>query len=197
MAKILLATSNKGKVAEFQSYFDEIGIEVTTQSSLQVPDAIEDGIGFIENALIKARHAARYTDLPVLSDDSGLIIDALGGEPGVISARYAGPNCNTKDNINKVINKMKQLGIESSPARFHCVLALILNGPNDPMPHIFNGTWEGTVITKPAGTNGFGYDPIFIDNATGKSAAELFEEKKLCSHRAIALKKLIKNHNII
>jgi XTP/dITP diphosphohydrolase len=190
-SEIVIASGNTGKIAEFQDYFNALNVEVISQDKFQVPEAIEDGIGFVENALIKARNAAKYTDLPIIADDSGIIIDALDGEPGVISARYAGENASAEDNINKVINKMTKLGIESSPARFHCVLVLLKNGPLDPTPHVFTGTWEGKVVTKKSGTKGFGYDPIFIDENHGKSAAEIFEEKKLCSHRAIALRKLI------
>ena len=192
--KIILASGNKGKLAEFQDYFDQLEIELVRQTSLNIPEAIEDGTGFIENAIIKARNAAKYTELPVLADDSGLIIDKLDGEPGVISARYAGPDATMEDNINKVLKKMKEKGIDSSPARFHCVLALIKNGPLDPLPQIFTGTWEGKVVNTRSGTNGFGYDPIFIDESIGKSAAEIFEEKNLCSHRAKALKKLISSN---
>ena len=189
--KILLASNNKGKIAEFAKFFTKIGIELVPQSTLNIAEAVEDGIGFVDNALIKARHAAKHTDLPVLADDSGLIVDALQGEPGVISARYAGPSCNFEDNINKVITNLKQRGLEKSTARFYCSLVLLNTGPNDPTPLICNGIWEGSVVTHKSGSGGFGYDPIFIDNATGRSAAEMFEEKQLCSHRALALQKLI------
>ncbi|MBT4884933.1 MAG: non-canonical purine NTP pyrophosphatase [Legionellales bacterium] len=189
--KILLASNNKGKIAEFAKFFEKIGIELVPQSTLNIAEAVEDGIGFVDNALIKARHAAKYTDLAVLADDSGLIVDGLQGEPGVISARYAGPGCSFEDNINKVITNLKKQGLEKSTARFYCSLVLLRQGAHDPTPLIYNATWEGSVVTYRSGNNGFGYDPIFIDNTTGKSAAEMFAEKQLCSHRALALQKLI------
>ncbi|MEE3003077.1 MAG: RdgB/HAM1 family non-canonical purine NTP pyrophosphatase [Pseudomonadota bacterium] len=189
--KILIASGNKGKIAEFDEYFANLGIETEAQTTLNIVEAIENGCSFVENALIKAKHAARHTSLPVLADDSGLIIDALDGRPGLYSARYAGTNCSWEDNINKVITEMKELGIESSPARFYVVLVLLENGPNDPTPKIYDGTWEGRVVTNRSGRGGFGYDPIFIDDNYGKSAANIFEEKKLCSHRAKALQKML------
>lgn len=188
--KILLATHNSGKVAEFAQYFAPLHVSLVAQKTLGIPEAVEDGIGFVDNALIKARHAAKHTDLPVLADDSGLIIDVLDGAPGVLSARYAGPECNMEDNINQVIANLNNLGIEKARARFYCVLVLLENGSDDPIPRIFDGTWEGHVVTYRSGQGGFGYDPIFIDEQTGRSAAELFTEKLVCSHRGQALQKL-------
>jgi len=188
--QLLLATHNSGKVAEFAEFFAPLDIKLVPQSTLDISEAIEDGIGFVDNALIKARHAAQHTDLPVLADDSGLIIDALGGAPGVISARYAGVGCSMDDNINKVIANLKDLGVEKARARFYCVLVLLEQGSKDPVPRIFDGAWEGHVVTYRSGQGGFGYDPIFIDQDTGRSAAALFAEKMLCSHRGQALQKL-------
>ena len=189
--KLLIASSNTGKIAEFTEHFKTLGIVPVSQSTLNINDATEDGISFVDNALIKARHAAHHTDLPVLADDSGLIIDALNGEPGVHSARYAGEHGNTNANIHKVITNLKKCGVSSSPARFHCCLVLLQKGPHDPLPKIFEGTWEGMVVTERSGAHGFGYDPIFIDPKSGISAAALTEKKKICSHRALALTKLI------
>ena len=188
--QLLVASNNQGKVAEFAKYFAPLDITPVAQSTLNISEAVEDGIGFIDNALIKARHAAKHTDLPVLADDSGLIIDALDGAPGVISARYAGAGCSMDDNINKVIANLKDLGVEKARARFYCVLVLLEHGSEDPTPRIFDGTWEGHVVTYRSGTGGFGYDPIFIDLETGRSAAALFAEKMVCSHRGKALQKL-------
>jgi XTP/dITP diphosphohydrolase len=188
--QLLLATHNSGKVAEFAEFFAPLDIKLVPQSTLAISEAIEDGIGFVDNALIKARHAAQHTSLPVLADDSGLIIDVLDGAPGVISARYAGAGCTMDDNINQVIANLKDLGVEKARARFYCVLVLLEHGSKDPVPRIFDGTWEGHVVTYRSGKGGFGYDPIFIDQATGRSAAELFAEKMVCSHRALALHKL-------
>jgi len=127
----------------------------------------------------------------VLADDSGLIVDALNGEPGLLSARYAGTHGDFNANINKVIDGLQSQGLSASPARFYCCLVLLQNGPQDQMPLIFDGTWEGTVVTQRSGDGGFGYDPIFIDPQTGLSAAAITERKQACSHRAQALAKLM------
>lgn len=188
MKQIVVASGNLGKIAEIQPFLIDRGISLISQAELNISAAIEDGKSFHENAIIKAQHVAKYTDLPVLADDSGLIIDALNGEPGIYSARYAGAQANFQDNINKVIAKLNKLKIKNSPARFYCVLALITNKNSTPIT--FDGIWEGSVTNVCSGTGGFGYDPIFIDQQSGRSAAAMFAEKKLCSHRAIALKKL-------
>ena len=189
--QLLLASSNQGKITEFAEYFQKLGIQPISQATLGIDDAIENGIGFVDNALIKARHAAMHTDLPVLADDSGLIVDALNGEPGLLSARYAGEHGNFNANIDKVIEGLQAQGLSASPARFYCCLVLLQKGPQDQMPLVFDGIWEGTVVTERSGDGGFGYDPIFIDPQTGLSAAAMFEQKKTCSHRAQALAKLM------
>lgn len=204
MTKIVFASGNKGKMAELRYLLEPCGIEIISQSDLGVTGAVEDGKTFIENAILKARHVARYTDLPVLADDSGIMVEALGGAPGIYSARYAGPECSSADNILKVIAELKEKNLTSSPARFCCALAFFQHGPNDQTPEIFTGFWDGDVIVEPrghssddyinnpAGLNGFGYDPIFLDPKSNKTAAEIGGfAKQSYSHRVKAIQKLI------
>ena len=191
MWRLVVASQNQGKIKEMQEFFSDLDVELIPQNVLGIDDAVEDAVSFVENALIKARHVAQYTDLAVIADDSGIIIDALDGEPGVISARYAGPECDFNANIDKVITNLKRKGLASSPARFYCAIVLLRHGVNDPAPQIFTGIWEGTVVTTRAGDGGFGYDPIFVDVHTGKTAAELGDEKARYSHRVQALNQLL------
>jgi XTP/dITP diphosphohydrolase len=192
MTKIVFASGNKGKIAELNYLLEPHNIECISQESLGVEPAIEDGKTFIENAILKARHVATYTNLPVLADDSGIIIDKLDGEPGIYSARYAGVECDGKKNIAKVIDNLAKKNIDTSPARFCCALAFFQTGKNDQMPAIFTGIWEGSVISEPRGHAGFGYDPIFLDPKSNKTAAELGGfAKQAYSHRAKALQKFI------
>ena len=189
MNKIVFASGNKGKIAELNYLLDSHGIEVIPQDDLGVEGAVEDGKTFVENAILKARHVAKYTDLPVLADDSGIVIDELGGAPGIHSARYAGDSA---QNVAKVIAELGKKNLDASPARFCCVLAFFKAGPNDQMPEIFTGIWEGSVITNPRGLGGFGYDPIFLDPKSNKTAAEIGSfAKQNYSHRAKALQKFI------
>ncbi len=190
MKKIVLATSNLGKLAEMQPLLAGVGYALVTQGELGVRDAIEDGHTFIENALIKARHAARMTGLPAIADDSGLIIDALGGAPGLISAHYAGVHGDTAGNIAKVLSELAGVPEAQRSARFISVIVL-LRHPSDPQPLIAQGLWEGRVIDTPRGTGGFGYNPIFLDPELGQTAAELPREVvNRISHRAQALAQL-------
>jgi XTP/dITP diphosphohydrolase len=192
MTKIVFASGNKGKIAELNYFLAPHRIECISQDELGLTPAIEDGKTFIENAILKARHIAKFTDLPVLADDSGIIIDKLDGEPGIYSARYAGDECDSKKNVAKVIANLTKKKFVSSPARFCCALAFFQSGENDQMPAIFTGVWEGSVITSPRGSDGFGYDPIFLDLKSNKTAAEMGGfAKQTCSHRVKALKKFI------
>lgn len=187
MKKIVLATSNRGKLAEMQPLLADAGFELVTQGELGVPDAIEDGYTFIENALIKARHAAAMTGLPALADDSGLIVDALHGAPGLISAHYAGVHGDAVANIRKLLAELRGIPEAQRGARFISVIVL-LRHPHDPQPLIAEGLWEGRVLETPRGDGGFGYDPVFFDPALGLTAAQLpAEVKNRVSHRGRAL----------
>ena len=190
MRKLVLATSNRGKLAELQPLLGDAGFDLVTQGELGVEDAIEDGLTFVENALIKARHACRATGLPALGDDSGLVVDALGGAPGLYSARYAGEHGNARANIDKLLQEMRGFGGEQRRAHFYCVL-VALRHADDPQPLIVEGAWHGQVLDAPRGDGGYGYDPVFLDPARGLSAAEIEPAtKNRISHRGIALTRL-------
>ena len=186
----VLASNNAGKLREFNDLLAPLAIKIQPQAELEVPDAIEDGLSFIENALIKARHAARLTGLPALSDDSGLEVDALHGAPGIYSARYAsmaGGDKSDLANLNKLLVDLKDVPPAERTARFHCVLAFMRHA-DDPTPIVIQGTWEGSLLQAPAGDKGFGYDPIFWVAAHGCSAAQLSKaEKNRLSHRGLAV----------
>lgn len=185
--KLVLASSNAGKLAEFGQLFAGSGIELVTQGSLGVEDAEETGLTFVENALLKARHAARATGLPALADDSGLCVDALGGAPGLYSARYAGAHCNAAANIAKLLDALKDVPAPQRSAHFHAVIVLLRHA-EDPQPIIAEGRWPGLILGAPRGDGGFGYDPVFLDPASGGSAAELdAATKNAVSHRGRAL----------
>lgn len=188
---IVLATGNKGKVAEFSSLFEQYRIEVSPQSEFLVSDVAETGTTFVENAIIKARHAARETDMPAIADDSGLVIDALQGAPGIYSARYCGQHGNDVGNYEKVLAELE--GQSNRDARFLCVL-VFMRYANDPTPIICQGEWHGKIITAPSGAGGFGYDPIFYLPEHHRTAAELDKDiKNAESHRGKALKQLMKS----
>jgi XTP/dITP diphosphohydrolase len=191
MKRLVLASSNRGKLAELQPLLGDAGFELLTQGELGVGDAIEDGRTFIENALIKARHACAATGLPALADDSGIVVDALGGAPGLLSARYAGTHGDAGANNRKLLEALHGVPEERRSARFVAVLVL-LRHPDDPLPLLAQGVWEGRVLEAPRGANGFGYDPLFFDPVLGRGAAELEPElKNRVSHRAQALHKLM------
>jgi XTP/dITP diphosphohydrolase len=160
MSKIVLATGNQGKVREMADVLSDFGFDVVAQSEFNVSDVAETGTTFIENAIIKARHAAKETGLPAIADDSGLEVDALHGAPGVYSARYSGEGATDQKNIDKMLAAMDGIPTEKRTARFHCVLVLMKH-ENDPTPLICHGSWEGHITTEQQGENGFGYDPIF------------------------------------
>lgn len=191
MSTLVLASGNTGKLAEFNTLLADAGFEVRPQSEFGVEDAEETGLTFIENAILKARHASQATGLPALADDSGLVVDALGGAPGLYSARYAGEHGNHAANIDKLLNELSDVPDERRTARFVCVLALLRHA-EDPQPLVAQGTWEGRILHARQGEGGFGYDPVFLDTASGQSAAELSRaEKAAVSHRGQALRQLL------
>ena len=184
MSKVVLASSNPGKVAEMQIELERFGLQIVPQSDYDFPEAIEDGLSFVENAIKKARHACFHTGLPSIADDSGLEVDALNGAPGIYSARYANGEGDAANN-EKLLAAME--GQSKRSARYQCVIAFMRH-PHDPTPILCQGSWEGQIADKPAGANGFGYDPIFYVPEFDCNAAELdAEQKKTISHRAKAL----------
>ena len=187
MKRLVLATSNRGKLAELRPLLAGAGFDLVTQGDLGVGDAEETGLSFVENALLKARHASQATGLPALADDSGLVVPALGGAPGLYSARYAGSHGDHAANIRKLLGELAGRPAAERRAHFYCVLALVRH-PRDPAPLLAEGRWEGEVIEAPRGAGGFGYDPVFLSPAHGRTAAELEPAlKNACSHRAQAL----------
>ncbi len=192
MRKIVLATGNPGKVREFNAVLADFHLEIVPQSALGVPEAAETGLTFVENAILKARNAARHTGLPALADDSGLAVDALDGAPGIYSARYAGHGASDRTNLDKLLAELLDVPEARRTARFQCVLAL-LHHPADPIPLICQGTWEGAITFAPRGANGFGYDPVFLVMDQGKTSAELEPAvKNRLSHRGQALAQLVR-----
>lgn len=188
--KLVLATSNKGKLAEIAPILQAFGFDALPQNQFGFMDAEETGLTFVENALIKARHACRQTGLPALADDSGIIIDALNGAPGLISAHYAGKHGDSAGNIAKVLAEMAALTEPVRTARFYCCMVLLKHA-DDPQPIIAEGIWHGEILKAPSGTEGFGYDPIFWDPALQMSAAQMPAElKNSISHRGQALQQL-------
>ncbi|EGT5683738.1 XTP/dITP diphosphatase [Cronobacter turicensis] len=191
MQKVVLATGNAGKVRELASLLQEFGLDVVAQTELGVESAEETGLTFIENAILKARHAAQVTGFAAIADDSGLSVDALGGAPGIYSARYAGSDASDQENLEKLLVALHDVPDEQRQAQFHCVLVYMRHA-GDPTPLVFHGVWSGVITRAPAGQGGFGYDPIFFIPTLGKTAAELTrEEKSAISHRGQALKLLL------
>ncbi len=189
MKKIVLATNNRSKTAELQSAFEDLNILLIPQCDYDVPEVKETGLTFVENALIKARHAAKHTGLPALSDDSGLSVKALRGAPGLHSARFAHDTATDEENVAHLLKTLKQTLEQDRAAKFICILTLC-SSAEDPAPLIAQGIWYGSIATEQKGTNGFGYDPIFLlDN--GLHAAELDRKDKMTlSHRGIAIAKM-------
>ena len=184
--RVVLASSNKGKLAEICHILDDW--EVVPQSEFDIVDAEETGLTFVENAIIKARHACLHSGLPAIADDSGLEVDALHGQPGIYSSRYGGEGATDQDNIEKLLSNMDQETHRS--ARFRCVI-VFMQHQHDPSPLIFSGSWQGDIAWIPQGENGFGYDPIFLVPGLHKTAAQLNpEEKSKLSHRGKALAQL-------
>lgn len=187
MTRLVIASGNRGKLAEFADLLAGSGLECVPQSQLGVDDAEETASTFVENALLKARHAARLTGLPALADDSGLCVDALGGAPGLISARYAGVHGDAHANIAKLLDALRDVPEAQRSAHFVAVIVLLRHA-DDPQPLVAQGTWPGRVLTAPTGDGGFGYDPVFFDPAHGCSAAQLEPSlKNRISHRGRAL----------
>ena len=190
MPRIVLASSNAGKLVELREILAGLDIELVAQSEFGIADADETGTTFVENALIKARHAASTSGLPSLGDDSGICVDALGGAPGLLSARYAGMHGDNAANIAKLLDALIGVDLAHRGAHFHCTVVL-LESANDPAPLIAEGRWHGRILDAPRGANGFGYDPVFFDPALGRGAAELNSAtKNRVSHRAQALAQL-------
>lgn len=191
MQKVVLATGNPGKVREMADLLAAFGLDIVAQTELGVESADETGLTFIENAILKARHAAAVTGLPAIADDSGLAVDALGGAPGIYSARYAGEEASDQQNLLKLLAALESVPDGARQAHFHCVL-VYLRHAEDPTPLVFHGSWQGEITRAAAGEGGFGYDPIFFVPALGKTAAELTKaEKQAVSHRGKAMKLLL------
>lgn len=190
MQRLVLASGNRGKLAEFNALLADSGFEVVSQGSLGVEDVEETGATFVENALLKARHAARVTGLPALADDSGLCVEHLGGAPGLYSARYAGNHGDTPANNAKLLHALDGVPQAQRGAFFICVLVL-LRHQDDPAPLLAEGRWHGRVLDAPRGAQGFGYDPLFLPDGQTLSAAELDHTlKNRLSHRGQALAQL-------
>ena len=191
--RVVLASSNKGKLRELQQLLQQREVELLPQSEFGVADAEETGLSFVENAIIKARHACDFTGLPSVADDSGIEVDALNGEPGIYSARYSGVTGDRADEANnrRLLKALKNFTENERTARFRCII-VYLRHATDPVPLICQGTWEGRILTEASGSNGFGYDPIFYVPTHQCSSAELPQEvKDAISHRGQALQKLL------
>jgi non-canonical purine NTP pyrophosphatase, rdgB/HAM1 family len=188
--RIVLASGNAGKLREFNAMLADLGIEFVRQSEFGVQDADETGLTFVENALIKARNAAQHTGMPAMADDSGIVVDALGGAPGLYSARYAGEHGDDAANNAKLLQALQDVPDAQRTARFYCCI-VYLRHAEDQLPIIAEASWEGRIMHNLSGANGFGYDPLFYVPTHGCSSAELSpEEKNRISHRGQALRKL-------
>ena len=196
-AKWVLASNNKGKLNEFKRLFEaaNLNIDIVPQGQLNIEDAVEDGLSFIENAIIKARHASRISGLPAIADDSGLCVPALGNAPGIYSARYAGEHGNDANNNAKLMADLQPIREQNqnTPIKgyFVCVLALVRHA-EDPLPIIAQGLWQGEILPQPQGENGFGYDPLFwVPELQLTAAAMTPEQKNEISHRGLAINSLL------
>ncbi|HTP47711.1 MAG TPA: RdgB/HAM1 family non-canonical purine NTP pyrophosphatase [Casimicrobiaceae bacterium] len=189
LARLVLASGNEGKLREFRRLLSPLGIEVVAQAELGIPDADEPHETFVENALAKARHASRLSRLPALADDSGICVAALGGAPGVQSARYAGePRSDGRNNVKLIADLA---GVADRRAHYYCMLVLMRHAA-DPEPILADGRWDGTIVDEARGSGGFGYDPHFLDPSTGLTGAELPpQEKNELSHRGRAMRALL------
>ncbi|MDA9896594.1 RdgB/HAM1 family non-canonical purine NTP pyrophosphatase [Gammaproteobacteria bacterium] len=188
MSKIVLASNNSHKIKEFSKILDEENIQLIPQSKLDIPEADETGLTFLENSIIKARNASLIAKLPAIADDSGIEVDALNGRPGIYSARYAGLECDDKANNKLLLKELKDIPFSLRTARYHCTI-VYLSSYDHPVPKIYNATWEGYIGTQEIGKNGFGYDPLFYLPEYKCTAAELSESvKNTISHRGQALK---------
>lgn len=191
MQKVVLATGNAGKVRELADLLADFGLDIVAQTDLGVDAAEETGLTFIENAILKARHAAQITGLPAIADDSGLAVDALAGAPGIYSARYAGEDASDQQNLEKLLKALENVPDGQRQAHFHCVL-VYLRHASDPTPLVCHGSWAGEIARSPSGEGGFGYDPVFFVPGVGKTAGEMSRnEKRALSHRGQALTLLL------
>jgi XTP/dITP diphosphohydrolase len=189
--EIVLASSNPGKVREINQLLASLALRVRPQSDFGVSEAEETGLTFVENAILKARHAARHTGRAAIADDSGIEVDALGGAPGIYSARYAGSGASDQANLDMLLEELREVPEERRTARFQCLMVYLKHAA-DPTPVICQGTWEGRILLRPCGDNGFGYDPVFYVPTHACSAAELPPEvKNSLSHRGRALRQLV------
>lgn len=194
MKEIILASGNAGKIREFESLFADAGVSIIPQGSLSIGDAEETGLTFVENALIKARHAAKIGGKPAIADDSGLVVPALNGEPGIYSARYSGEHGNDKQNNQKLLARLAT--IENRNAYFVCSIAY-LSHENDPLPIIATGLWQGRILLEERGEKGFGYDPLFLPEQSDKTAAEMEKaEKNAISHRGQAMRAFLAQYRM-
>ena len=189
--QIVLASNNAGKLRELNQLLADERIEVVPQMAFNIPDVVEDGLSFVENAIKKARNAASHSGLPAIADDSGIEVDALSGAPGIYSARYAGPGASDEANLQKLLENLKDVPEEDRGARFQCLMVYVRH-EHDPTPLICQGTWEGRILFAPRGSSGFGYDPVFYVPTHGCAAAELAPAlKNQLSHRGQALRQLV------
>jgi len=189
--KVVLASSNAGKVKEFMQLLSGVGMDVRPQSEFNVPDADETGLTFVENAILKARNAAELTGLPAIADDSGIEVDALQGQPGIYSARYAGIGAGAAACNEKLLDALKNTPEAARTARFRCCIVMFKHAA-DPSPIIAEGHWEGRILEQLTGTEGFGYDPLFFVPTHNMSAAQMVPaEKNRISHRGLALQGLL------
>ena len=191
MKKLVIASGNKGKLRELAALLEPLDYEVHTQAEFNVPDVPETGTTFVENAIIKARHAAEITGLPAVADDSGIEVDALDGAPGVYSARFSAPDATDEKNNALLVEKLRDVPEEQRTARYRAVIVYMKHA-KDPSPIICEGSWEGRIVLEPRGEGGFGYDPYFFVPTHGCTSAELSaEEKNKLSHRGQALRQLV------
>jgi len=189
--RIVLASNNAGKVREIGQLLSAQDIEVLPQSEFGIPEADETGLTFVENAILKARHAAHLASLPAVADDSGIEVDALNGAPGIYSARFAGIGASDNENLQKLLEELKDVPEAERTARFQCLM-VYMRHDNDPTPIICQGTWEGRILIEPKGSAGFGYDPVFYVPTHDCASAELSpEEKNRLSHRGQAIRQLV------
>lgn len=194
MNTIVVASGNAGKIREIQHALTDFPVKLIPQTELAITEVAEDGLSFVENALLKARHAARHSALPAIADDSGIVVPALQGAPGIYSARYAGPNATDAQNVQKLLNAMQDKTGSARRAFFYCALVYVQHA-DDPMPLIGLGKWQGEIAEQAVGSGGFGYDPVFYLPELRCTAAELTtEHKKALSHRGQALKALVSQY---
>ncbi|MBP8924406.1 MAG: RdgB/HAM1 family non-canonical purine NTP pyrophosphatase [Pseudomonadales bacterium] len=191
LRELVIATGNEKKLLELRALIGASGLRLRSQAEFDIAGADETGLSFVENAILKARHASHHSGLPALADDSGLEVDALNGRPGIYSSRFAGPQASDEQNNRKLLDALADIPDQQRGARFHCVIALMRHA-EDPVPLICSGTWEGMILRGAAGEGGFGYDPLFLVPEYGCSAAELpAGVKNHLSHRALALAQLL------